>query len=190
MQKPWNTKEPYCSTATSFFPFLFIENEMHISRYWNGQTHFLFYHPLCRVGVKCWKTIYHRPAPLASQIQLTTQHIERLTAVRVANISQMHSILLHTHISVSHCCKLLPLHIASLPFITPEISTDHRVMYCMFVHTSSTVTRPKSDVFIGRGLQLLVEPASKNHLLKRTHQFQTKMDSSKVFRASVRVERM
>ncbi len=161
------------------------------SRYWNGQTHFLFYHPQSRVGVKCWKTICHRPAPLASQIQLTTRHIERLTAVRVGNISRTHT---HTHtqtnISVSHCCKPLPCCIASLPFITLEISTDRRVIYCVFVHMSSTLTRPVSDVFIRRGLQLLVGPASKNHLLKRAHQSQTKMDSSKVFRASVSVERM
>lgn len=159
---PCYIKEPcYHHLCTVLQP----ENEMHTNRYRSGQTRFLFYHPQRRAGVKCWKTICHRPAPLASQIQLTTQHIERLSAMRVANISRTHSILLHTHISVSHCLKLLPCSIASLPFITLEISTDRRVMYCMFVHTSSTVTLPKSDTFIGRGLQLLVGPASKTHLL-------------------------
>lgn len=85
----------YHAIITVFYcnHFFFLENEMHKteSRYRNGQTHFLFYHPQRRVGVKRWKTICHRPAPAASQIQLTTQHIERLTAVRVANISQTHT---------------------------------------------------------------------------------------------------
>lgn len=154
-------------TATTFWGW---------NRYRNGQTHFLFYHPQSRVGVKRWKTIYHRPAPLASQIQLTTQHIERLTALRVANISRTHPMRLHRHthtFQLSHCCKLLPRRIASLPFITLEISTDHRVIYCVFVHTSSTVSRPKSDVFIGRWLQLPVRPQSqkKNPPAQKTHQF-------------------
>lgn len=93
------TEPCYYHNCILLRPLFFLENEMHEteSRYRNGQTHFLFYHPQCRVGVKCWKTICHRPAPLASQIQLTTQHIERLTAVRVANISRTHK-RTHTHI--------------------------------------------------------------------------------------------
>ncbi len=172
--------------------FFSLENEMHKteSRYRNGQTHFLFYHPQRRVGVKCWKTICHRPAPLASQIQLTTQHIERLTAMRVANISGTHT---HTHTNQHFSFSLL-----QAITVLHSLSTLHYTRYlyrppCDILRVCSHVVylnAHDSDVFIRRGLQLLVGPASKNHLLKRTHQSQTKMDSSKVFRASVRVERM
>lgn len=144
-----------------------------------------------QVGVNRFKAICYRQELLQSQIQLTAQHIERLTSVKVANISQTHSIN-HTHIHaipISLYCKLLP---ASPLHYTPDLHGP-RVIYYMFVLTSSTVMPSKSDVFIARGLRLLVEvqePQSKTTCSNRTHQFQTEMDSSDVFRASMRAKKM
>lgn len=145
-----------------------------------------------QVGVNRCKAICYRPAPLQSQIQLTAQHIERLTSVKVANISQTHSIR-HTHIHTPSQSRFTASYYQPLPFITLQISTDPCVIYYMFVLTSSTVMPSKSDVFIARGLRLPVEvqePPSKTTRSNRTHQYQAEMDSSDVFRASMRAKKM